>query len=193
MALPARKIGNGFTYGNYITWPDNERWELIDSYAYNMSPAPSTRHQKISREMERQIANFLLDRTCEIFDAPFDVRLPEAAEADEYIHTVVQPDLVVICDKKKIDEKGCRGAPDLIIEILSPSTNAKDMKIKLALYEMHGVKEYWIVHPIDNIVWVFKLGNNKLYGRPVVYDEKDKITTPILKGLEIDLGLVFKE
>ncbi len=193
MALPAVKKGNGFTYGNYVTWPDDERWELIDGYAYNMSPAPSTRHQRISRKLERQIDNFLVDGSYEIFDAPFDVRLPEEEEHDENIFTVVQPDLVVICDEKKIDEKGCRGAPDLIIEILSPSTNAKDTKIKLALYERHGVKEYWIVHPIDNIIWVFKLGKNKLYGRPNVYTEEDKITSPILEGLEIDLELVFKE
>ncbi len=193
MALPALKKGNGFTYGNYVTWPDDERWELIDGCAYNMSPAPSRRHQKISREIEKHIVIFLTDKPCEVYYAPFDVRLPEADEADEDIYTVVQPDIVVVCDKKKLDDKGCRGAPDLIIEILSPSTNAKDTKIKLALYERHGVKEYWIVHPIDNIVWVFKLGKNKLYGRPAVYDENDKITTPILKGLEIDLGLVFME
>ena len=193
MALPAIKTGNGFTYGDYINWSEDERWELIDGYAYNMSPAPSTRHQRISRKLERQIDDFLDDGSCEIFDAPFDVRLPEAEEDDENIYTVVQPDLVVICDEKKIDEKGCRGAPDLIVEILSPATSSKDQKIKLALYERHGVKEYWIVHPIDNIVWVFKLGKNKLYGRPAVYDEKDKLKTPILKGLEIDLELVFKE
>ncbi|MBC8185157.1 Uma2 family endonuclease [candidate division KSB1 bacterium] len=193
MALPVLKKGNGFTYGNYVTWPDEERWELIDGYAYNMSPAPSTRHQLVSMELGRQIANFLLDKTCKVFDAPFDVRLPEADEADENIYNLVQPDLVVICDEKKIDEKGCRGAPDLIIEILSPATSAKDMKTKFELYERHGVKEYWIAHPIDNIVWVFKLDKKKMYGRPIVYSEEDKITTPILKGLEIDLGLVFKE
>ena len=100
MALPAVKKGNGFTYGNYVTWPDDERWELIDGYAYNMSPAPSTRHQRISRKLERQIDNFLVDGSYEIFDAPFDVRLPEEEEHDENIFTVVQPDLVVICDEK---------------------------------------------------------------------------------------------
>jgi len=193
MALPALKEGKKFTYGDYITWSDDERWELIDGYAYNMSPAPSTRHQRISREIERQIANFLLDRSCEVFDAPFDVRLPDTDEADEDIYTVVQPDIVVICDAKKLDEKGCRGAPDLIVEIISPDTGAKDMKIKLPLYEKHGVKEYCVVHPTDNIVMVFKLDKKKMYGKPDVYDEKDKITTPILKDLEIDLELVFKE
>jgi len=193
MALPAIKKGNGFTYGNYVTWPDDERWELIDGYAYNMSPAPSRRHQQISRELIIAIGVFLADKPCDVYDAPFDVRLPDTNEVDELVENVVQPDIVVVCDEKKLDEKGCRGAPDLIIEILSPSTGAKDLKIKLGLYERHGVKEYWVVHPTDNTVMVFNLNKNKLYGRPVVYDEKDKITTPILKGLEIDLGLVFKE
>ena len=145
------------------------------------------------RDFGIHIANFLTDKSCEVYFAPFDVRLPETDEADENIVTVVQPDIVVICDLKKLDDKGCRGAPDLIIEILSPETSSKDMKIKLALYERHGVKEYWIVHPIDNIVMVLQLDKNKQYGKPTVYSEEDKITTPILKGLEIDLSLIFKE
>lgn len=193
MALPLLKKGNNFTYGDYINWPDDERWELIDGYAYNMSPAPSRRHQQISRELEIPIGVFLADKPCEVYDAPFDVRLPEADEDDEDIYTVVQPDIVVVCDEKKLDDKGCRGAPDLIIEILSPATSAKDMKIKLALYERHGVKEYWVVHPTDNIIMVFKLDKKKMYGKPVVYSEEDKISTPILEGLEIDLDQVFKE
>lgn len=193
MALPVLKEGTGFTYGDYVNWSDDERWELIEGFAYNMSPAPSRRHQEISRELEIPIAVFLNDKPCEVYDAPFDVRLPEADEDDEDIETVVQPDIVVICDEKKLDDKGCRGAPALVIEILSPATSSKDMKIKLSLYERHGVKEYWIVHPIDNFVLVFKLGKNKMYGKPEVYTEEDKIKTPILDGLEIDLELVFKE
>jgi Uma2 family endonuclease len=193
MALPIIKKGKNFTYGDYITWPDEERWELIDGYAYNMSPAPSRRHQAISRELSRQVANFLLDKSCEVFFAPFDVRLPEADENDEDIITVVQPDIVVVCDKKKLDDKGCRGAPDLIIEILSPATSAKDMKIKLPLYERFAVKEYWVIHPTDNIVQVFKLNKKKMYGKPDVYTEEDKIKTQILEGLEVELDLVFRE
>ena len=193
MALPALKPGDKYTYGDYTNWPDDERWELIDGYAYNMSPAPSRRHQKFLLELGRQIANFLVDRPCDVYVAPFDVRLPEADEKNKDIKTVVQPDIVVICDPKKLDDAGCRGAPDLIIEILSPSTTLKDMKIKMALYEKHGVKEYWIVHPVDNLILVFKLQKNKMYGKPDVYTAEDKIKTAILKGLEIDLGPVFKE
>jgi len=193
MALPLLKKGTNFTYGDYVKWPEDERWELINGYAYNMSPAPSRRHQKISRDLEFQIVDFLADKPCEVYDAPFDVRLPEADEQDEDIETVVQPDIVVVCDENKLDDKGCRGAPDLIIEILSPFTAPKDMKIKLSLYEKHGVKEYWIVHPTDNIILVFKLGKNKMYGKPEVYTEEDKIKTAILEGLEIELSKVFQE
>jgi len=193
MALPQLKKDTKFTYVDYVNWPEDERWELIDGYAYNMSPAPSRRHQKISRDLAVQIANFLTGKSCEVYFAPFDVRLPEADEQDEDIETVVQPDIVVICDKNKLDDKGCRGAPDLIIEILSPFTAPKDMKIKLSLYEKHGVKEYWVVHPIDNIVMVFKLGKNKKYSKPEVYTEEDKIKTAILEGLEIELSKVFQE
>ena len=193
MSLPLLKKGANFTYGDYVNWPEDERWELIDGYAYNMSPAPSRRHQKISRDLEVQIVNFLADKPCEVYDAPFDVRLPEADEKDDDIETVVQPDIVVVCDEDKLDDKGCRGAPDLIIEILSPFTAPKDMKIKLSLYEKHGVKEYWVVHPVDNIVLVFKLSKNKMYGKPEVYTEEDKIKTAILEGLEIDHNKVFQE
>lgn len=193
MALPHLKKGAKFTYGDYVNWPEDERWELIDGYAYKMSPAPSRRHQEISRDLGVKIANFLTDKSCEIYFAPFDVRLPETDEQDKDIKTVVQPDIVVVCDKNKLDDKGCRGAPDLIIEILSPFTAPKDMKIKLSLYEKHGVIEYWIVHPIDNITIVFKLGKNKKYGKPEVYTKEDKIKTAILEGLEIDLYKVFQE
>jgi len=193
MGLPAKKTGNGFTYGHYITWPDEERWELIEGCAYNMSPAPSRRHQEISFNLGLQIGKFLEDKPCKVYAAPFDVRLPEADEKDEEISTIVQPDIVVVCDEKKLDEKGAKGAPDIIIEILSPSTSAKDMKIKLPLYERHGVKEYWIVHPTDNTVMVFKLNKSNMYGKPDVYTEEDKIETEILEGFEIDLMLVFQE
>jgi len=193
MALPLLKKGINFTYGDYMNWPEDERWELIDGYAYNMSPAPSRRHQQISVELIKQIGFYLDDKPCSVYHAPFDVRLPEADEKDEDVKTVVQPDIVVVCDENKLDDKGCRGAPDLIIEIVSPATAPKDMKIKLSLYEKHGVKEYWVVHPIDNVVLVFKLGKNKMYGKPEVYTEEDKMKTAILEGLEIDLGKVFQE
>lgn len=191
MDLAIKKSGEKYRYKDYITWPDNERWELIDGVAYNMSPAPSTEHQRILRKLLLQIGNFLIDKTCEVFGAPFDVRLPDGDEKDEDIDKVVQPDLAVICDPSKLDDKGCRGTPDLIIEIISPHTAAKDMKEKFFLYERHGVREYWIVHPYDRIAMVFRLGKDNKYERHDVYTCEDRVTVGILKDLIIDLSLVF--
>ncbi len=193
MSYPAKKQQKKFTYGDYLTWSDEERWELIDGIAYDMSPAPSRIHQKISGELFYSIRQYLKDKICEVYCAPFDVRLPEKNEADENIETVVQPDIVVICDKAKLDDKGCKGAPDLIIEIISQYTGTKDMKEKFFLYEKAGVKEYWIVHPDDKVVMVFKLKRKKEYGKPDVYSKEDKIKVSILNDLIIDLDVVFSE
>jgi Uma2 family endonuclease len=184
-----------FTYGEYLQWDDTQRWELIHGEAYNMTPAPSRKHQKILVELTWHFENFLRDKPYELYVAPFDVRLPEKDEADEQINSVVQPDLSVICDKTKLDDRGCRGAPDLIIEIVSPSTGRKDMKDKLFLYEHHGVKEYWVLHPEEKVLMRFKLekqGDTFRYGRPDVYDPEDSVETPILQGLTLDLGAVFE-
>jgi Uma2 family endonuclease len=191
MSLTAKTREQTYTYKEYLTWPEEERWELINGRAYAMTPAPSTRHQRIVRALSNQLINFLEKKSCEVFFAPFDVKLPEYGESEDEIITVVQPDIVVICDKTKIDDKGCKGAPDIVIEILSPETGDKDKKEKFALYEKHGVKEYWLVDPLDNTVMVFKLKNNE-YGKPAVYAKNDQISTPILKGLKINLKLVFK-
>ena len=191
MALALKKVEEKYTYGDYCCWPDSERWELIHGIAYCMSPAPLRIHQKISIELCRQFSNYLVNKPCEVFDAPFDVRLSEADELDEDIETVVQPDILVVCDESKLDEKGCRGAPDLIIEITSPSTASKDIKEKFYLYEQHGVKEYWIVYPLEKNILVYKLASDGQYGRPEIYVRNDKIKVGILKGLTIDLSLIF--
>ena len=125
--------------------------------------------------------------------APFDVRLPESDERDELIETVVQPDLVVICDKEKLDRRGCRGAPDLIVEILSPGTAAKDLKVKLDRYERAGVREYWIVDPAEQMVMVFLLGRDRRYGRPEVYSKDDVVRVALFPDLEIALTTVFAD
>ena len=180
-----------FTYKDYLTWNDNERWELINGTAYNMAPAPSVNHQRISRQLLLQIGNFLSDKPCEVFSAPLDVRLPETNEKDEDTKNVVQPDIVVICDSSKLDEKGCKGTPDLIIEIVSPASASIDNIKKMELYEKNGVKEYWIVHPIYKIITIYKITENGLYGKPEIYSEEDKIEVELLKGLTVDLSLVF--
>ncbi len=191
MSLPALKDTERFTYADYVTWPETERWELIDGEAYDMSPAPSTEHQRVSRKLLVQIEGFLRQKPCEVFYAPFDVRLPERDEADDEIENVVQPDISVICDPSKLDSKGCKGAPDLIIEILSPSTAKKDRQEKFLLYERHGVKAYWLVHQSEHLIEVFRLRNSGVYDKPEIYAGDDMMPVDLFPDLEIDLGVVF--
>lgn len=190
MPLPLRNI-EVHTYGDYQTWPEDVRYELIDGLAYAMAPAPTRGHQRLVGELYRQIADALEDGLCEVNLAPFDVRLPEEDEADEAIATVVRPDIAVVCDPNKLDERGCRGAPDWIIEVLSPATAGHDQIRKLALYERHGVREYWLAHPTDRIVTVYRL-EGAIYGRPEVYEMQDRLGSAACPQVEIDWPRVLK-
>ncbi len=178
------------TYGDYCGWKEDERWEIIDGVPYNMT-GPSRQHAEISRELGFQFVSFFRGRPCQVYSAPFDVRLPRGNEADNEIDTVVQPDLLVVCDEKKLDDRGCRGAPDLIIEILSPSTAARDCIQKRSLYERHGVREFWTVDPANRIVTVYLLDAGRKFGKPEIYGDTDKINVSIVEGLEIKLDEVF--
>lgn len=181
-----------FSYADYLTWPDDERWEIIDGVAYAMSPAPSKSHQLISGNLFRQIAVHLHGKPCKTFYSPFDVRLTENLnQRDNYIDTVVQPDIIVVCDPDKLEERGCKGAPDLVIEISSPSTGAYDLTVKYDLYQRFGVKEYWIVNPTEQSVMVFKLQEDGLYGAPDRFNSKNRVAVPSLGNLIIDLNDVF--
>lgn len=193
MALPLSKSVQRFTYKDYLGWPEDERWELINGVAYDMSPAPSRLHQEISIILSSKIYNYLEGKPCKVYYAPFDVRLPEGQEIEDEIQTVVQPDIAVICDESKLDDKGCKGAPDWIIEIVSPNTVKKDLKEKAELYEKHGVREYWVIHPDDKIVMIYSLGEDRKYSRPEVYSNDDVVESKILSGMKIDLNLIFKE
>ncbi len=181
-----------YTYGDYLTWLDEERWELIDGLPYNLTPSPSRAHQDISRELMLQLANYLENKKCKVYAAPVDVRLPKGDEEDERIETVVQPDLVVVCDENKLDERGCKGAPDLVIEILSPYTAGKDMKIKRDLYERVGVEEYWLVDPTYKTLQVYKIGNDGKYGPPQVYTNEEEVKVGLFTDLVVDLIRVFE-
>lgn len=192
MNIPFEKRKETYTYGDYLQWTNEERWEIINGVPYLMSPAPSSEHQRISREIGRQFANYLLGKNCESFSAPFDVRLPQEDENEEEITNVVQPDLVVICDRSKIDQRGCKGIPDMIIEILSYSTAKKDLNEKFNLYERSGVKEYWVVFTGEKAVEVYQLSEDMRYERTGTYQSKDRIKVGILPELEIDLSLVFQ-
>ncbi|MSN26855.1 MAG: Uma2 family endonuclease [Geobacter sp.] len=190
----AEKLDEHFTYGQYCQWNDGERWELIDGVPYNMTPAPVRKHQGILMRVSLVVGNFLAGKPCRAYFAPFDVRFPDSSEQnDSDVPTVVQPDLVVICDEKKLDDRGCRGAPDLVVEILSPSTSRKDIGAKFRLYERHGVREYWIIHPAEESLMVFAIGEDGKYGRPQGYGRGDFATSTVLEGLELNLEEIFAE
>jgi Uma2 family endonuclease len=181
-----------YNYTDYLTWKnENQRWEIINGEVYDMSPAPSRKHQFLSWELSRQIGNFLLDKSCQAYHAPFDVRFPEGIWDKNEIIDVVQPDLMVICDTSKLDDKGCQGAPDFIIEILSPGTAFKDFTIKHALYERNGVKEYWLVDPVNQMLTIYLLGEDGKYGKPSVHPGAGKRKVAVLEPLEIDLDAIF--
>jgi Uma2 family endonuclease len=193
MGPMAEKKDELFTYGDYLKWDNDERWELIDGVAYNMTPAPTRFHQQISGELAFQLLSYFRNTSCKVYAAPFDVRLPEGDETEEAIRTVVQPDISVICDPSKLDVKGCIGSPDLIVEILSPATARKDMKEKFLRYERAGVKEYWIVDPSGKIVTVYRLLDGGRFGRPDVYGAEERIKVSFLEDLEVELLSVFSE
>ena len=192
MALPEKNNTiKRYTYKDYLAWPDDERRELINGTAWDISPAPSVEHQRISRDLLTIFNIYLKDKPCEVFQAAVDVRLAEHDMDDELAETVVQPDIFVVCDKSKIDQKGVQGAPDLIIEIISPFTAGKDMKEKFYIYEHYGVKEYWIVFPIEKTVMVFRLTGNGTYGKPETYISTDTIRVGLFNDLDIDLSEIF--
>ena len=175
-----------FSYADYCSWDDDERWELIDGVAYAMS-APLVTHQRILRELFMPFGSFLRGKPCEVFVSPFDVRLG----ADEADDTVVQPDLLVVCDRTKLDDKGYKGTPDLIIEILSPTTAGYDRLTKFNRYLRAGVKEYWMVDPDGRTVQVCLLRDDQYFTK--AYGEGDTVPVDVLPGLEISLPDVFAE
>lgn len=191
MALPAKQ--EQYTFADVLTWDEDERIEVINGEAFMMAP-PSSGHQAISMELSRQLANFLEGKKCRVYPAPFGVRLFERDGDDpEDVDTVVEPDISVICDRNKLDKHGCKGAPDLIIEILSPSTLRHDRIVKLNLYQRAGVREYWIVDPENRSVTVClpdDRGSFRLYED---YGPQDVAKVNVLDGCFIELSKVFSE
>jgi Uma2 family endonuclease len=198
MTQTALKRDASYTYADYLQWDDGERWELIHGVAYPAHVADldrlPRRHQDVAVDLLSQFANHLLGKQASVYIMPFEVRLPVlgvSGVTNDTTSTVVQPDLVVVCDPSMLDDRGCKGAPDLVIEILSPDSVARDQKEKFLLYEQAGVLEYWLVHPTDRIVTVFHRGADGAYGRPAVYTPGESIRVGILPELEIDLAAVF--
>ncbi len=185
-------LSKQYTYADYLTWQFDERVELIRGWISRMSPAPLVSHQLISMTLSNEIYSYLKGKDCKVFAAPFDVRLDNKRNSlpNKAITSVVQPDICVICDIEKLDEKGCIGAPDWIIEILSPGNTRKEMKEKFSLYEENGVKEYWIVDPVHLMIQVFDLKEDKFAWRSN-YVKEDLIPVGIFEGFIIDSNLVF--
>jgi len=185
-----------YSYADYLTWMDDKRRELYNGTVYELFSAPNSIHARITSNIMSLVGWFVKKRKgkCRIFHAPFDVRLPKGKEIDDdKIFTVVQPDICVICDPSKIDFKGCLGAPDLIVEVQSPSTAKRDMDEKFHLYEEAGVREYWIVFPKQNAIIVFLLQENGKFDNGTAYECDDKIPVHIFSGLEIPLHELFEE
>lgn len=180
-----------YSYADYLKWTFEERLELIKGKIFRMSPAPNRIHQKISWGIAGELHDYLKGKPCEAYSAPFDVRLPQRSKQDKDIVTVVQPDICVICDASKLDDKGCIGAPDIIIEILSPSNSKKELANKYDVYEEAGVKEYWLFANEIKACFQYILNKEGRYfaGKPLTIG--DTVTTPILPGFSLNLEEVF--
>lgn len=188
----------GFTYADYVSWNFKERIELIRGKIFKMSPAPSIVHQKIAGNIYVAFDNFLKTKKCNVFIAPVDVRLKgkpfrKKKLRDDEITTVVQPDIIVVCDEEKLKDERCvDGAPELVIEILSPGNTRTETKYKFDLYEENGVEEYWVVYPEYKLIHVYLLNENGKYGKPVFYEANEHIKSTVLKGLRIPTNDIFK-
>ncbi|WP_138992411.1 Uma2 family endonuclease [Larkinella sp. C7] len=183
-----------YTYADYLTWRVQERLELIRGYIWKMLPALGCRHQPLVGKFYLPFGNYMKGKPCQVFMAPFDVRLPRKNKpTNETITTVVQPDLCIVCDPAKLDDAGCIGAPDLVIEVLSKGNTKKEMKEKFDAYQEAGVREYWIVQPEYDNVPVYTLNEQgQFIGQPP-YDESDTLSPLIFPNLQIELHEVFEE
>ena len=188
-------LNKRYSYADYLTWMDDVRRELYNGLVKLMTPAPSRKHQAISFNLSRLIGTFLVDKSCKAYHAPSDVRFPEkkSETGNQQIYTVVQPDLYVVCDLSKLDDNGCLGSPDFIIEIVSAGNSKRDIHDKFEIYQRHGVSEYWIVNPNDENVTVFLLDEKGKYQFNGMFAGDDKIPVTIFNGeLAIDLTEVFR-
>lgn len=183
-------LGKTYTYLQYLTWKFEDRVELIKGKIFKMSPAPSKKHQLVLGELHVIFHNTFKKHKCTVFFAPFDVRLPIYNNGET--NTVVQPDLCVVCDESKLDEKGCNGVPDIIVEVLSPSNSKHDLQVKFDLYEEVKVPEYWIVNPQEKFVTVYYFENDKYVGSKPFIDDEQLIESKHLPALKVSVGAIFE-
>lgn len=191
MELAEIDFSKSYTYADYLKWTFEDRLELIKGKLFKMSPALNRVHQKLSLEIARELSNYLKGKPCEAYTAPFDVRLPRKSKDDKDIITVIQPDICVICDPSKLDEKGCLGAPDIVVEILSPGNNRKELSNKYEVYEESGVKEYWIVAPVEKTFLKYILTEEGKFQASRLLTTGDEVTTPVLPGFILNLSELF--
>lgn len=190
-------LNGTYSYADYLMWQFDEMVELIKGKVMLMSPAPNVEHQRFSGRLSYRIQRFLEGKACELFVAPFDVKLYDSKKSrllDQEAYNVVQPDLCVICDSSKLTKQGCEGAPDWIIEVVSKGTAKKDMRFKYELYEDSGVREYWLVYPSEQAVYQFAMNPESEKYQLVAMSANDQIVSPVIfPDLKIDLAEVFKE
>ena len=187
-------VNGTYTYADYLLWRFKEQVELLRGKLFKMSPAPREIHQRVLNEINFELMSFFRNKTCRVYPAPFDVRIPAKGAkgmTDNQIYTIVQPDLCVVCDLEKIDGRGCVGAPDLVVEILSPSNSRKDLKDKYEIYQEAGVPEYWIVDADDKAIYRYVLEGDTYIGLPPV-SEGDVFSSRKFPEMKIDTRLIFK-
>ena len=195
MKVDEPDLGGTYTYADYYAWRWEEMVELIRGKIVKMSPAPGSRHQRVVMNLSGLLWSSFRGHRCQVFTAPFDVRLPlkRSDTNDQQIVNVVQPDICVVCDPEKIDERGCLGAPDWIIEVLSQSTSRKDLRDKFDLYEEAGVREYWVVHPQEGTILVYVLDKSGKYvgsAKPFV---RGDVVRSGSTGIALSLDEIFSE
>ena len=174
------------TYADYLTWSATYGDEVIDGTAYvREPPAPSPSHQGMAGELYRQIGNALEDKPCRVCVAPSDIRLPKSTEADEQVDTVVQPDIFIVSDLRNVDARGLRGAPDWLAEVLSPGSANRDRNVKLPVYERAGVREVWLIEPLDRTLTLYRLEAGR-YGSPTFLELKGRTALAAVPGVTID-------
>jgi len=183
-------LEGSYTYAEYISWKFKERVELIKGKLFKMSPAPNSVHQQVLLHLSRTLDRYFETKKCQLYIAPFDVRFPSKTNAET--NTVVQPDLCVVCNLDKLDKQGCNGAPDLVVEILSPGNTQKEMNDKFNLYESSGVIEYWLVQPEDKWLIIYHLDeNNKYIGSKPFTTDDGIVNSTLFSELAIDLNEIF--
>jgi len=183
-----------YSYADYLNWHFKERLELIKGKIFKMSPAPNRFHQELSIKLSFEFISHFKGKSCKVYTAPFDVRLPIKNESkDKLTYTVLQPDLCIICDLDKLDDRGCVGAPDLVVEILSPSNSKLEMDNKFDVYQESGVKEYWVIYPVERWVCVYFPNEKGEFVSKKPFLEHEKLKSTVFPDMEIDLVEVFKD